>query len=279
MVEVATEVTRLRKKFVVGFRIFLAVAALALAVVQSVIVTGVRHWSPLIAVAAATGVGLLAFIDNIRQASARYQAAQRNAARTTMQQELITAMYLITEARTVKLIDLGASVFNVRRYWTLRSALIPIPWLPWREQRLHRILRFRLSPNPQTSRVKWTRGKGAIGQCWERQMAVWVDRRETIAQFGEGKYPADDAAFSQLAPAQRLGFTRVEFRQLIDRYGEILAVPIVGKYSGKFLGVLSLDCRAEGYPKSDSPSVLAGQDIEEFATRTTQYIVNDVSKF
>lgn len=269
----------MRKKFGIAFRIFLAVAALALAVVQSVIVTGVRHWSPWIAVSAASGVGLLTFIDNIRQASAQYQSAQRNAARTTMQQELTTALYLITEARTVKLIDLGASVFNIRRYWTLLPALIPIPWLPWRQQRLHRILRFRISPTPQTSDVRWTKGKGAIGQCWERHMPVWVDRRDTIAQFGAGNYPADDATFSRLTPAQRSGFTREEFNQMIDRYGEILAVPIVGKYSGEFLGVLSIDCRAEAYTTPDSLLVLAGSDIEEFALRASQYIVNDVSRF
>jgi hypothetical protein len=66
---------------------------------------------------------------------------------------------------------------------------------------------------------------------------------------------------------------------VIDRYGEILAVPIVGKYSGEFLGVLSIDCRAEAYRKPDSLSVLAGGDIEEFAIRAAQFIENDVSKF
>jgi hypothetical protein len=269
----------LRKRLGVVFRVFLAVAALALTAVQSVIVTGVRHWSPWIAVGAAVGVGGLTFIDQIRQISARYQSAQRNAARTTMQQELITLMYLITEDKTVKLIDLGASVFNIRRYWTLRPAFIPIPWLPWREQRLHRILRFRLSASPQTSQLSWTKGKGAIGKCWEERQPVLLDRRATIAQFGEGKHPTDDAAFSRLTTDQRAGFSREEFNQMIDRYGEILAVPVVAKYSGEFLGVLSIDCRAEAYPKPDSPSVLAGHEIEEFAIRATQYIVDDVSRF
>jgi hypothetical protein len=50
-----------RKKLGVGFRVLLALAALVLAVVQSLIVTSRVHWSPWAAVAAAGGLGLLGF--------------------------------------------------------------------------------------------------------------------------------------------------------------------------------------------------------------------------
>jgi hypothetical protein len=256
------------------YRILLGVSGLSVGILQALVDTKAVDWSPWTVVSIASGVGVVAFLDNMRSLRVEHQAAERNKARTTMQPALITALYLITKERDVDLLSLGASVFNIRRYWTLRWKVIP-----WREHRLHRILRSRLSDRPQESRVNWTKGKGAIGECWARNLPVLHDRRAAIVRFGRDHHPTDDLAFSQLTREQHCGLSREEFAQTIDKYGEILAVPIVMEHTGRLIGVLSIDCRADAYPDLDSPSVLAGDNIEEFAIRAARLVRDDISKF
>lgn len=261
-----------------AYRAILGIAGLSVGILQAIVSTNALRWSPWTVVSIASGVGMVNFLDSMRLLISDQRAAGRHAARTSMHPPLVTALYLISQKTDVDLIHFGASIFCLRRYWTFRRCGIPVPWLPWYEERLHRVLRFRISDRPQESNVKWTRGKGTIGECWEENVAKLHDRRPTAAQFGGANHP-DDWTFSRLKHDQHCNFTRDEFVQMIDKYGEILAVPIVREHAGELIGVLSIDCSASAYPSATSPSVLGGVAVEEFAIRAATLVQSDLLKF
>ncbi|GJN99548.1 hypothetical protein NJB18091_30170 [Mycobacterium marinum] len=262
------------RNVVLVWRIALAIAALVLAIVQSLIVTKRVDWSPWVAVVAAGAVGLLAFIDNVRLARVGFQAPERHKARSKMHKPLIFALDAICEARDVPLDVLGVSVFRIKRYWTRRWIFVP-----WRKSRLLRLFRFRLKDFPAESAVDWTMGKGAIGKCWETGIPHLEDRRQVAAEHGRGHYP-NETQFAQLNEEQKSGFTRDEFVQTIDKYGEILAVPIVKESGGrsKMIGVVSIDCLLSAYAGRPD-SVLDGVGIEEIAGGAASVVRDYVVKF
>jgi hypothetical protein len=262
------------RNFVLANRLILAVAALVLAVIQSLIVTKVVKWSPWVAVVAASAVGLLAFIDNVRLAKTGYQAPERHKARSKMHKPLIFALDAISDARDVPLDALGVSVFRIKRLWTRRWKCVP-----WRKSQLLRLFRFRLKDYPAESAVEWTVGKGAIGKCWQSGVPQLDDRRHVAAEHGKGHYP-DEAQFAQLNPEQTSGFNRDEFIQTIDKYGEILAVPIVKESGGKskMVGVLSIDCLLSAYSQHPD-SILGGEGMEEIAGGAASVVRDYVVKF
>lgn len=85
------------------------------------------------------------------------------------------------------------------------------------------------------------------------------DRRAVAAWYGQnGQYgPPTEVQYRSLPVEVRCGFTHAEFIQTIDKYGEILAVPVRNQYTGDLLGVLSIDCLASAYHGREHP-VLAG---------------------
>lgn len=255
------------------YRILYALAGFAVVVINALIERKVVDWDPLIAVYVASGVGFLALFDNLRLLKYKFDARERNAARTRMMVALVTALDLIAERRSVRLPQLGASVFGIKRRWTRKCFVVP-----WYEQRLQRLLRFRLSEYPPESSVVWTRGKGAIGACWEKNIPVLVDRRPVSALYGRPRHPTE-TQFDALTEEERRGFTYSEFIQTIDKYGEILAVPIVAKNSGEQIGVLSIDCLAESYADQHAPPILSGKEIEAFAGRAAKLVREDVGQF
>jgi hypothetical protein len=150
--------------------------------------------------------------------------------------------------------------------------------VPWHEERLRRILRFRISDHPDESDVFWSKGKGAIGECWARGIPIPKDMRAIAAKFGN-RIQATEADFLALTDAERCGFTFAEFIQTIGKYGEIYAMPIRAEHTGEPIGVLSIDCVTEAYADEHAPSILSGGDIEVFARRAARYIRDDVAKF
>lgn len=267
---------RTRARAALWFRIGFAFAGLVLIVVQALIVTKVVTWSGWVAASIAAGVGFVALVDNIRAATVRYRGFERNKARNRMYKPLIAALDSVTVARAdeaaVRLIHLGASVYIIRSYWGRRFFCVP-----WRKARLHRIIRFRLSERPDESKVDWTKGKGTVGACWETPATTLHDRRQVAQDYGKGSYPTKET-YAGLPDEVTCKFSYDEFIQTIDRYGEILAVPIK-KRGGDPIGVVSIDCIAKVYDSPQSPSILGGDDIEEFAARAAGYISDDVAKF
>jgi hypothetical protein len=262
----------LRVFWATAYRVVFAAAGLSVVVLGALVNNKVVAWGPWVVVSIASAVGLVAFIDNLRLIYFKYQAHEREAARSRMHKPLIGALNTITEARGVPLEALGISVFAIRAKWGTLWRVIP-----WRVKQLRRIFRFRLSDYPPESAVKWTEGKGTIGKCWETGLPVLHDRRPVAIHHGKGNHPAPEQ-FSQIPAADRCGFTHSEFVRTIDKYGEILAVPITAKHTGLLVGVLSIDCLAGAYASSEM-TVLRGDEIEEVAGGAAILVRDDVPKF
>lgn len=262
-----------RLVFTWAYRIIFAMAGFALVVISALIDRKVVGWAPVVGVYVAFGVGLLAFLDNLRLLRFKFQAHERGAARARMHKPLVNALDSITDCRPIRMTMLGISVFVIKRKWVLKCRFVP-----WYEKRLRRLLRFRLSDYPAESRVDWSIGKGTIGECWATGEPVLHDRRSTAARYGKGHHP-NEQEYAALSEEEHCSFSLPEFNQTIDKYGEILAVPIVAKHSGEQIGVLSIDCLAEAYAGESSPPILAGDEVEVFAGRAAFYIRDDVAKF
>jgi hypothetical protein len=255
-----------------AYRVLYALAGLVLVILQTLVVNKVVEWSPTVVVWVAIGVGAVAFIDNLRLIRFKYHAHEREAARSRMHKPLVGALNAIAEARNVPLEHLGVSVFAIRRKWRLKWYV-----LPWRPRRLKRIFRFRLSDYPPESAVDWTIGKGTIGKCWQLGTVVLHDRRPVAAQYGR-EQPPTEQQFLQMPADDRCGFTLPEFIQTIGKYGEILAVPVAAKHTGRIIGVLSIDCLAGAYADAQV-TVLGGDVIEEIAGGAAMVVRDDVPKF
>lgn len=251
----------------------LSIGMLAVGTLQAMVANKVVAWSPWLVVWVAFGVGAITFLDNVRLIRHKFRAHERNAAKARMYRPMFSALCSVSEARQVKLLEFGISIFRITPCWYLRWKLVP-----WRQQRLVRLVRLRLSDNPNESAVVWTKGKGAIGECWADQVPVLHDRRSAAVMYGRSNYP-DQQQYDAMSAKERRGMTRAEFIQTIDKYGEILAVPVVAQDSGKIIGVVSMDCLASAYEGVDSPSILGGQDIEAFAVRTARLTRDDLVKF
>jgi hypothetical protein len=113
-----------------AYRIGYAAAGLALVVISALIDRQVVHWAPIIGVHVAGLVGLLAFFDNLRLLRFKFQSYERDAARAKMYKPLVTALYSITQVRPVKLIDLGVSVFAIKRQLQSHSVVRSTQFVP-----------------------------------------------------------------------------------------------------------------------------------------------------
>ncbi|PVA92257.1 hypothetical protein DDK01_20400 [Mycobacteroides abscessus] len=255
------------------YRVLYAMAGLTVVVLSALIEAKVLDWDKRIAAYVAIGVGLLAFGDNLRLIKFKFDARERNAARARMHKPVVSALVAVQKVRPVDIEHLGVSVFGVHRRWVFRYRVFP-----WYEKHLKRLLRFRLSDYPPASDVSWTKGKGAIGECWAKKIRVLDDRRETAEAFGDPRH-ATEAMFRSLTEQQRCGFNFQEFVQTIGKYGEVLAVPIRANHTGELVGVLSLDCSMAAYEDLDGLSILRGEDIDEFVQIAANLIQNDVVKF
>lgn len=217
------------RRIALGWRIALVVAG----IFATALLTGeeMDYFSPwdrstrfwiVVVVAAVTAV------DNILAGFRTIQAAKRSQAEARVQKVLTVLLVQISEASGVQIQDLGASVFvpRIRR----------VGWLP--KKVLVRALRFRLDEHPQPSPVKWTKGKGAVGTCWETARTVHRDWHVQRTQYSDPALAAQD--FAGIPAELRDGFGHKEFVAISDKYSEVLAVPVLS-VEGSIVGVVSID--------------------------------------
>lgn len=261
------------KVLAVIYRVLFAAAGLSVVVLHTLIENKVVKWSPWIVVSVAIAVGTLAFIENIRVLVYKYQAYEREKARAEMHQPLVGALNSITEARKVPLEVLGIGVFAIGRAWSLKGWVVP-----WRGEQLKQIFRFRLSNYPPDVPVRWTKGKGAIGACWASETPVLHDRRAAAGRYGGNAQQLTKEKYKQLSEEDRSGFTRSEFIQTIESWGEILAMPIRADGTNRMIGVLSVDCLSSQYTTANM-KVLDYSDVEIIAGGAAYAVREDVAKF
>jgi hypothetical protein len=109
-----------------------------------------------------------------------------------------------------------------------------------RKRRLHRddqtrVGKVRLS-SLASSGVRWTKGKGVIGRCWERQRHHVADLQSHFQQYLDW----DEARWNTLAHDVRYGLAFDEFEKMKDKYGVVAAVPVVDRRD-QYIGCVTAD--------------------------------------
>jgi hypothetical protein len=109
------------------------------------------------------------------------------------------------------------------------------------DHRFARLNRFRPQGHPQQSSITWTGAMGTVGQCWKTQKAVYWDARVIAAKYGEAEISTSQ--YERIPMAVTRGFSREQFVQVVGKYAEVRAIPIMhtDTSKAKMIGVLSID--------------------------------------
>ena len=104
-----------------------------------------------------------------------------------------------------------------------------------RREQQTRIGRVRMSATPPSG-IKWAKGKGIIGRCWEEKRRQYVDVERHFAAFRKH----DKATWDRMSAQQRYGLSYEDFRTVRDKYGVIAAVPVMDD-TEKYVGCITAD--------------------------------------
>jgi hypothetical protein len=115
--------------------------------------------------------------------------------------------------------SIGVHAFLVeRQYWLFGP------------ERLRRIGRERLRSSPPPARITWTKGKGAVGRCWELGQDVGMELHpDHLTEDQWNALPAD----------QRLGMTFDDYERT-RHFRVVVATPILDR-NDRVIGIVSID--------------------------------------
>lgn len=240
----------------------MAVLVLVAAAVKGVIDSKVWNDAPTwILLTLLITIGVATFRDNFTAARATFTRPVRARQHADIQKVMIAALASISKARNVPLEELGASIFVIRPGLRLLPARLRDRW-NWSCAYLDRTHRVRLTDSPQPTDVDWTRGKGAIGRCWETEKRHYVYWLGIAARYGNAEL--DEASFRRIRQKTTQRMTLREFRAIVDKYAEILTVPMKQE-DGKVVGVVSVDL-ARGGRTASMGRALDDRDVENIVT-------------
>lgn len=111
------------------------------------------------------------------------------------------------------------------------QAFVVRGWGPWRRQ--ERLAKIRLGAIP-SSGIRWQKGKGVIGRCWETRSPQYHDLAAHFAQLNVA-----EARWDSRSETERFGLTFKDFSIVKDKYGIVAAVPIVKQ--DQYVGCLTAD--------------------------------------
>jgi hypothetical protein len=177
--------------------------------------------------ALAIGAALLALVSSATAAAHEFQA-RRGAERRAKVAFLLEALgFAVQDATGVDYRDLGLAAYVVERE-PLRL-----------RKRLARLHRVRPRTSPGVSGVVWRPGKGVIGLCVVEGRDIGFDVSELDARLAG----VTRAEWPTLPEDARLGLSFDEWELLRDKYGVIVATPIVRERAGRStaIGCVSLD--------------------------------------
>lgn len=121
----------------------------------------------------------------------------------------------------------------------------------WRFKRLYRLARERVDDIPTPSEIRWTKGKGVIGMCWNTGREQVIDTGSLYAE-----YAGCDQASWNMAPAEvRSGMSHRDFTRIEGKYGTVVAVPVTCK-GEKVIGVVALDAPPGHHEELADPAVV-----------------------
>ncbi len=111
----------------------------------------------------------------------------------------------------------------------------------WRgsDERLDRLASFRVELRPNSG-VVWTKGKGAVGECWATNLEIEADLsglHKAVAEGGKAAFPTPSEATFNLSWDEY---------QKTKRYTSIFVTPL-RDLKGDFMGCVSIDTTANGH--------------------------------
>lgn len=183
--------------------------------------------------------GAVAITEQVRLIRAERKAIPSAKRQEAVERALVGALLEISDVTDYNKWGIGVTAWVVRRHGL------------WRTPRLERLARRRFTDRPPPSKITWTKGKGIIGLCWELEAEVHRDLRKACEKYPDGNITPE--RFDATGGDLRQGMSLEEFRTMIGRYGEVLAVPMKDK-NGVFLGCVAVDvpidyCDLKGLPR------------------------------
>jgi hypothetical protein len=169
-------------------------------------------------------LALATFLDAAWRTWLRFTRPPRTKTRVEIRNQLFQLVATISTVAEVPIGEIGCGLFVIQ------------PRGIFRKQRLQRIERVRIIDDVSPSVVNFTKGKGAVGRCWEEARPAHNDWRAINSKYHAAS-PTDED-FAKFKPTTTKGFERKEFVSLVGKYSEVLAVPIVN--DGKFLGCVAV---------------------------------------
>ena len=113
-----------------------------------------------------------------------------------------------------------------------------------RPEQLIRIVRVRLVDTTTETPAVYTKGKGVVGECWEREKPAYKDLSAIARRWAEpAERTLSDAEWKRLEVRKdtSMNFTKMEFESIVSKYSEVRAAPIF--VDRKFVGCIALDLK------------------------------------
>lgn len=212
----------------------------------------------------AVALAVVTFLDSVRRIKwgrqAKMIASQRRGIRNQLS-SLVASLSQILE-RPPGLIGCGLFLVDYRRRWQspVSGWKLRRPWR--REGRLIRVERVRLLDTIQESTVDFTKGKGVVGRCWEKEDTYSFDWSVLNRRHHE------DENFRPKQHRGWNGFDEGEWLKMVGRYASVLAVPVTK--DRQFVGCVAVDYR--WFPE-DSDA-----DLVDLNVRTVRESVGGIAR-
>lgn len=186
--------------------------------------------------------GILAVVtlaDAAKRAVHRVGASKAQANSIRIRNQLSTIIVTTCEIHGIPVSQVGCGLFLIQERGVKRP------------RRLLRVERVRLVNDLQETKVVFTKGKGAVGKCWDDSHWVHHDWSNTNARFAHHRDEVK-RRWDDLSAAVTHGFDREEFVSMLGKYTEVLVVPVM--INSKFEGCIALDRRwQDGQTTTNNP--------------------------
>lgn len=210
--------------------------------------------------------GVVAVGEQVRAIVKERKAGSRDNRQQAIDLALTEAVLRISDQTKYDKWDVGVSLWKVKKS--------RLGWLTGRTDVMVRMGHRRFNPRPTRSDIVWTRGKGVIGICWETQDEVDRDLRPACRRFPNGA--CTEKRWKSVGADLRMGMSLDEFRTMIGKYGEVLAVPIKSA-NGTFLGCVAVDIPIAACKPDDGARLgtIAVKNIVALTADLMQEVVED----
>lgn len=178
-------------------------------------------------------------------ASPAAQAIRERRAQRRLQKRSITDRALRgLLIELVKLTDLpfyvlAVHVFVPEKRWSKRASV------PKREERLIKFASIKIVDRPRSTNIPWTRGKGVIGQCWEKKKTVAMNVCHEFREYIKGAKGESD--WKDETPEWRTNLDWDELER-VKNYGPVIAYPVLDD-DGHFIACIAVDGPPRQYTK------------------------------